>query len=420
MLTIAYLANQYPSPVEHYVEDEIQELKRRGIDVIAGSVRKTQGPEPDIVLMPLSFGVICRAIWICLRRGTRLLGLVRRITLCGTEPVLRRIKALVHTFLGACYAARLQDRRVDHIHVHHGYFGAWIAIAAARLLNVDFSMTLHGSDLLINGAYLDVKLAHCSFCLTISQYNRRYILDKYPGIDGSKILVSRLGVELGEHADSGPQKDDARPCLLAVGRLHAVKDHAFLVRACGDLQRRGVDIECFIAGEGPERRTLENLIASLELENHVTLLGHVSRVQLRSLYDRADIVVLTSRSEGIPLVLMEAMAHGKIVLAPAITGIPELVLHGKTGFLYQAGSMDDFVEQLQSMLLLQGASRSKARLGLSSARDPLDWTRHAARVQVAHNFNRTKNLNTFAETFLSRIGPRTEVVPHEDLVLQQI
>ena len=89
--------------------------------------------------------------------------------------------------------------------------------------------------------------------------------------------------------------------------------------------------ECLIAGEGPERRNLESLIRRCGLEERVTLLGHVPREHMDSLYDRADVVVLTSRSEGIPLVLMEAMARGKIVLAPAITGIPELVIAGRDG-----------------------------------------------------------------------------------------
>ena len=85
------------------------------------------------------------------------------------------------------------------------------------------------------------------------------------------------------------------------------------------------------------------------LEDRVTLLGHLERQQMASLYDRADVVVLTSRSEGLPLVLMEAMARGKIVLAPAITGIPELVVAGKTGFLYDAGSLNGFVTRLLSI-----------------------------------------------------------------------
>ena len=171
------------------------------------------------------------------------------------------------------------DRGVDHIHVHHGYFGSWIGLVAARLLGVGFSMTLHGSDLLLNGAYLDAKLKNCEFCMTISEYNRRYILKHFPGVDPEKIMVSRLGVDVPEQAESRRVARGKRRIftLLAVGRLHAVKDHAFLVRACARLRDGGLDFECWIAGEGPERQRLELLIRKNRLAEQIRLLGHVGR-----------------------------------------------------------------------------------------------------------------------------------------------
>ena len=128
--------------------------------------------------------------------------------------------------------------------------------------------------------------------------------------------------------------------LLAVGRLHAVKDHAFLVRACDRLRDHGLEFECLIAGEGLERQRLELLIRDNRLQDRLRLLGYMPRAQLDSLYQRADVVVLTSRSEGIPLVLMEAMVRCRVVLAPAITGVPEIVIPGKTGFLYVPGALE--------------------------------------------------------------------------------
>ena len=331
MLTIAYLANQFPCPVEPYVNEEIEELRRRGVRVIAGSVRRAPQeqrlqPGPEVVLRPLRFMVLLRALLLCVRRWTRISPLLGRILFCGREGPVQRMKALAHTSMGACYAVRLRKRGVRHIHAHHGYFGSWIAMTAARLLDVGFSLTLHGSDLLLHAAYLDTKLKNCAFCLTVSEFNRRYILERYPGVDPKKVMVSRLGVEVSERQgwSPGPKTPGAPLALLAVGRLHTVKDHAFLVRACAQLQAHGVGFECSIAGEGSERPRLEALIGKYTLQERVTLLGHVPRQQMDSLYARADVVVLTSRSEGIPLVLMEAMARGKIVLAPAITGIPDL------------------------------------------------------------------------------------------------
>ena len=79
--------------------------------------------------------------------------------------------------------------------MHHGYFASWIAMVAARLLGIRYSMTLHGSDLLLHGAYLDIKLKHCEFCVTVSEFNRRFILEHYADVEAEKILVQRMGVD---------------------------------------------------------------------------------------------------------------------------------------------------------------------------------------------------------------------------------
>jgi glycosyltransferase involved in cell wall biosynthesis len=430
VLTVAYLANHFPAAVEPYVGEEIQELRRRGVDVIPGSVRRSDAAqsgeggadsEPEILsLQPLRLLTLLRALWLAARHWERIAGLVTRVLLRGRESPRRRLKALLHTWLGAYYAVLLRERGVHHIHVHHGYFGSWIAMVAARLLGLGFSLTLHGSDLLLDGAYLDTKLKNCRFCMTVSQYNRRYILEKFREIDPGGIVVSRLGVHAPEHAELPRKVQGTRPSftLLAVGRLHAVKDHAFLVRASARLRDHGLDFECAIAGDGPERRRLELLIRENRLQDRVRLLGHVPRPQMDSLYQRADVVVLTSRSEGIPLVLMEAMVRSRIVLAPAITGIPEIVIPGKTGFLYVPRALEEFVE---TILFIQELMRGLDRNAVSQ----LDWIRHAARVQVLHNFSRQKTLTLFADSFLQLIAnqefaPQDWSPPHEDSVLQQI
>ncbi len=417
MRTIAYLANQFPSPVEPYVFEEIAELRRRGIRVIASSAHrmdeKTQEPRlksleaETLYLQPLGFAILVRATWLCLRNFPLLAELMVRVLVQGSESPQRRAHALLHTLLGACYAVRLRESKVDHIHVHHGYFAAWIAMVAARLLRIEYSVTLHGSDLLLHGAYLDIKLKYCKFCVTVSEFNRCFILQHYPSVDAEKIIVRRMGVDSLCSRAALPSRDPDPQCLtmMAVGRLHPVKDHAFLLHACYELKARGIGFRCLIAGEGAQRPWLEHLIRNLELEVSVKLLGHLSREDLDACYGLCDLVVLTSRSEGIPLVLMEAMAHGKTVLAPAITGIPELVKDGETGFLYRAGSLEDFVAKID---VIRHSGSALRRL------------RRAAREHVLQHFNREKNLAALAELIVSRIPCNERRDPHENPVLQQI
>ena len=142
---------------------------------------------------------------------------------------------------------------------------------------------------------------------------------------------------------------------------------------------------------------------ALRLEDSVYLIGHVPRAHLTSYYRYADLVVMTSKSEGIPVVLMEAMAHEKLVLAPAITGIPELVEHQRTGFLYQCESLPDFVSAVS---------------WIQANKSSLAGIQRAAAESIAASYNRQRNLRTFADQFLARI-------PHSDgnyahPVLQQV
>jgi glycosyltransferase involved in cell wall biosynthesis len=382
--TIAYLANQFPSPVEPYVFEEIGELRRRGVPVIPCSARRPDSLRESelqsfaaetLYLQPLSVLLVIRASWFCLRRCMVLADILFRVLAQGSEPPARRARALLHTLLGACYALKLQGRGVSHIHVHHGFFASWIAMVAARLLHIDYSLTLHGSDLLLHGAYLDTKLKHCAFCVTVSEFNRNFVLERYPDVEPAKIIV------------------------------HPVKDHAFLLHACHELKSCGTDFICLIAGEGPQRPWLEHLIRNLGLEAQVKLLGHLCRQELDACYQLCDLVVLTSRSEGIPMVLMEAMAHGKTVLAPAITGIPELVKHAETGFLYQSGSLEDFVTQIDL---------------IRSSHSVLPRLRRAARQHVLEHFDREKNLAALADLLVFRITRKIRQDAHENSVLQQI
>jgi colanic acid/amylovoran biosynthesis glycosyltransferase len=416
MSTVAYLANQFPSQVEPYVSSEIRELRGRGFKIVPGSARApdaclgaelTTWASETLYLQPLRMWLLVCAAWLCLREFRAIQDLFARILIRGTEGPGRRARALLHTWLGAYYALLLKGQGVEHIHVHHGYFASWIAMVAARLMGIDFSLTLHGSDLLLHKAYLETKLQNCSFCVTVSEFNRQHILEHFPDIVSDKVFVQYLGIAplCLDTPNASATRSRASFVMLAVGRLHAVKDHAFLIRACRQLKAKGTNCLCLIAGEGQERTQLEQLIKDLDLEAEVELLGHLSRRQLDSYYALADVVVLTSRSEGIPLVLMEAMARGKVVLAPNITGIPELVLNGKTGFLYRAGALDEFVSRVE---MIQGSSSALAPLCL------------AAQQHVCQYFDRDKNLAAFGDLFLARISRTAQLDFHENPVLQQI
>jgi glycosyltransferase involved in cell wall biosynthesis len=165
-----------------------------------------------------------------------------------------------------------------------------------------------------------------------------------------------------------------------------------------------------IAGDGHEHEPLLQLIETLGLQENVTLLGHVPRQRLAALYSEADAVVLTSRSEGVPVTLMEAMAMERIVIAPRMSGIPEIVIDGENGFLYSANSMDDFLDKLRMVMRCVSY---------------MDGIRRAARRRIVSHFNAGINMPDFAARFLQEIAlppPQvlSEINIHENPVLQQI
>jgi colanic acid/amylovoran biosynthesis glycosyltransferase len=418
-MSVAYLSNRFPEIVEPYVWAEINELRKRDCAVLPCSFRRpeqvprslAQFVAESLYIFPLRWTQVLSASWLCLRRFRRIADLIWR-AVRGPEPTTRRLRTLAHTWLGAYLAVLLRRKAVTHIHVHHGYFSAWAGMVAGRLLGTGFSITLHGSDLLVRADYLDAKLKNCRFCVTISDFNRKHIIEQYPDIDAGKILVHHIGVDLEAWHPPVSDPPNDRFLMVSIGRLHPVKNHGFLLLACRELKTKGVNLRCVIVGEGAERGKLESLIRELDLENEVLLHGPASREKLPQFYAEANVVVLTSHSEGIPVTLMEAMAMGRVVLAPRITGIPELVRDGQNGFLYQPNSMQDFLTKLDFI---------RARNGL------LDKVSHAARFHIATRFNSRLNLAAFVKDFLGRTaGTEHESCfgvgnkNYEDPVLQQV
>lgn len=417
-MSIVYLSNSFPEPLEPYVSEEISELSRGREWVLPCSIRRPHCPvnvelrRNTLYVFPVRFKLCVQASWVLARKFSGIGEFLLR-ALSGREPIAKRIRNLVHTWLGAYLYLLLRNRGVRHIHVHHGYFASWVGMVAAKLLGASISMTLHGSDLLVRADYLDIKLKHCKFCVTISEFNRSYILKNHPQVDSRKILVHRLGIDTRAWRPSNLSSSHCEAVILSVGRLHAVKNHEFLILACRGLKSSGVKFRCLIAGEGGEHAKLACLIKALELEQEIELRGHIPRERLPELYAQADVVVLTSRSEGIPVALMESMSAGRLVLAPEITGIPELIQDGKNGFLYQPNSMEDFLHKLE-FLLHTGRS--------------LNAIRRAARLHVQREFDRSRNLNTFASSFLDHVngqvnGKNSVSSPaenHENPLLQQV
>jgi colanic acid/amylovoran biosynthesis glycosyltransferase len=397
---VAYIANEFPNLVEGYIVKEVEALRQVGTEVFCYSVKipKPRDLPPSfqsyhietVYLRPLKPLLLIKAAWFALRSVQGLKDIYHRILFRGHESAIQRLKALSHLLQGVYFALLIRSWDLSHIHAHHGYSASFAAMVASRMLGIPYSLTLHGSDLLINRFYLDLKLKHCKLCFTISDYNKRFLLEKYKAVSPNKVIVRRMGTSANRAFQASAEDAVVRhgSIILSVGRLHKVKNHDFLIRACAKLKERRFDFICIIIGGGDERQKLENMIEKFGLVREVKLLDSVDRPFVDVFYEMADLVVLTSKSEGIPIVLMEAMLRKRIVLAPEITGIPELVLDGKTGFLYRAGDLEDFV--------------SKA-IGITEIQKDLADLRERARNHVLNKFDESKNLESFVSKFLEQM-----------------
>jgi len=258
-------------------------------------------------------------------------------------------------------APALKKLGVRHCHAHFAHYPAAMAWGCSKLMGATFSWNAHGYDLFSYHAQLKTRIRKADAVFPISARNRDTILEKSIGCPGveEKVSVIHCGIELkaypcrtGTSARSGSSPE---PLLVGVGRLFDIKGFSDLIEAVALLFESGKRVRAEIIGEGPERPHLEELISRKGLGERVRLIGALPRKETRERQQSADVVVQPSRPgkhgpEGIPVVLMEAMALGAPVVSTRFAGIPELVEDGVTGRLVEPGQPSELAKAILSLI----------------------------------------------------------------------
>lgn len=266
-------------------------------------------------------------------------------------------------------ARLMQAEGIEHVHAHFASHPAAMAFVIHRLTCIPYSFTAHGSDLHVDRHMLCEKLAEAAFVATVSAYNRRLILETCPAVPraAAKVVIVRCGVDTRVfHPPPQGRGSSSVLRILCIGTLYEVKGHRYLVEACRILAERGIAFECNLVGEGPYRERLAAQVAAAGLEGRVRFLGRQTRDAIAALLRTTDVLAVPSvptadgRREGIPVVLMEAMASGVPAVASDLSGIPELVEDGRTGLLAPPGDAPALAEALAR---LAGDPALRARLG---------------------------------------------------------
>jgi colanic acid/amylovoran biosynthesis glycosyltransferase len=244
------------------------------------------------------------------------------------------------------------------VHAHFGTNSAEVAMLTRLLGGPQYSFTVHGPEEFMAPMGLDEKIRHASFVVAISSFGRSQLYLRAPSRDWSKIHVVHCGLDdsfLEQPGSAAP----ASPRLICVGRLCEAKGQLLLVEATARLLRAGTECDLVLAGDGPLRGEIEALIAKLDLGSHVRITGWISGERVRDEILAARALVLPSFAEGLPVVLMEAMALRRPVLSTYIAGIPELVVPGANGWLFPAGSIEDLTSAMANCLSTPAAQLAK-------------------------------------------------------------
>ena len=359
-MKIAYLVNQYPKVSHSFIRREILALERQGFEILRVALRGWDGALPDeedrrergrtrYVLRQGVAALLLPLLASLVRSPTRFfsaLGLALRMSRQSDRPLPYH----VIYFAEACrIVAWLTEFGAEHLHAHFGTNSAEIAMLAHVLGGPPYSFTVHGPDEFIKPMGLEQKIHRAAFVVAISDFGRSqlYMRSRYP--DWPRIEVVHCGVEKGFYEGAATPVPEA-PRLVCVGRLCEAKGQLLLVEAAARLAVRGIPFELVLAGDGPLRGELQALIQRLGLDQQVRITGWISSAQVRSEILGARGLVLPSFAEGLPVVIMEAMALCRAVLTTYVAGIPELVLQGETGWLFPAGSLDGLAKAMEECL----------------------------------------------------------------------
>jgi glycosyltransferase involved in cell wall biosynthesis len=361
-MRIAYLVNQYPKVSHTFIRREIQAIEREGILVTRCSIRHSTDPMLDPsdveegkkthVVLDAGVGYLLRAIlrifvrspFRSLRAALLLLQIARR----SDRSLLRHLGYLAE----ACALVPLFQRAgVEHVHAHFGTNSATVAMLCRVLGGPSFSFTAHGPEEFDRawGLSLGEKITRADFVVAISSFGRSQLYRYCDSRQWAKIKLIRCGVDAA-FLDPEPSPLPALCRLISIGRLCEQKGYPLLLEALGRLRQEGRRFELVLVGDGELRAEVEAAIVRHGLSEQVRIVGWADGASIRRMLDESSAMILPSFAEGLPVVLMEALARARPVLSTYVAGIPELVVPGRNGWLIPAGSVDALVVGLREVL----------------------------------------------------------------------
>jgi colanic acid/amylovoran biosynthesis glycosyltransferase len=392
-MKIAYLVSLYPAPSHTFIERELRALEASGIEILRFSVRRPKSG--DIVdetarsegskvrwLVPAPIGPLLAALaWNVFTHPVRLFSTLK-YSLSKANGLRNKLRWLAYWVEGILLAYWMTLGGAEHLHCHFGNSGSNTAMIAAQLAGLPFSITFHGIDLDEPELFRHGdKLQHCAFAVCISDNGRQILLRNGPGVDASKVHTIRCGYALPVEQMISPLPGNNH--IVCVARLSPEKGHGILLDALQILHERHLPFSCTLVGGGPLGSQIKDRIEGTVLKGLVTVVGTRSPAEVREFIAQADVAVLASFGEGIPIVLMEAFAQKRPVVATNVGGIPELLSDWVNGRLVAPGDPIGFADAVESILRDHRAAEEMGQAGwdvVTAKHDPRKSTEQLHRL----------------------------------------
>ncbi len=358
---VGYVVKRYPRFSETFIVNEIMAHEAAGLDIEIFSIRpcndthfqdtisKVRAPHTLIESARPKADVLLSRI----RQASRTIS-----NGCDLGKLLVEEEQTDATtlFQALELAEAVRARHIDHLHAHFATLPAAVTRLASRISGVPYTLTAHAKDIFhesVEPADLSAKLRDASAVVTVSEFNVQHLIAEH-GVHPEHVFRVYNGLPLEQFVFESAAE---RPrTILAVGRLVAKKGFDDLIRACGILRDHQVDFQCQIVGGGANRDQLETLVRDLNLDDHVILTGPIPQARLKNMircsavFAAPCVVSEDGDRDGLPTVLLESMALGTPCVATPVTGIPEIIEPGETGWLVSQRNPAALAESLMDAL----------------------------------------------------------------------
>jgi colanic acid/amylovoran biosynthesis glycosyltransferase len=423
-LRVGYVLKRFPRLSETFILNEMLELERQGAEIEVFSLFKPPAEEKHALLSELKAKVTYLPTTqsldqITVKRGDALeaserlplMDLIGSGEFGAEMPGKSALEKTAIIYKATTVALLAKEFNLHHLHAHFGSDAATVALLASRLSGLPYSYTAHAKDIYhtYNDEVTDsrmrrAKISEAAFVATVSEFNRNHLVGIAGKANGSRIYRLYNGIDLGRFTVQKAERDPST--ILAVGRLVEKKGFIHLVEACRLLATNAVEFRCDIIGDGPLQETLQQQIEASGLQGKVRLLGPRKQEELIGLMQTATMMALpcivteTGDRDGLPTVLLEALASGLPCISTTVSGVPEIINDGDCGLLTEPGSAEQLADAIETLLAHPARRKRFAEQGRAKAERDFSLNNNVAVLRGLFEQSQPKSEGVRGESLL--------------------